>query len=832
MATNPQHEGDEDISSRSASACLICIVLLALALRLVRLGTFPYWHDEVHNLVVSEHLREAITTGEFISNHPPLPYILIAAWRAIGLGINEWTMRLLPALAGVATVFVLYMCIARMFNRRTALIAALLLACSPFHVLHSQDLKEYIYLPLVATAMTLFFYRGARDNAWRDWLIYGVLAGVACYTEIFVGPLLIAINAWFIVMWRQHRGRFKGWFLGNALGALMFVPWLGIMLRKVDTTMVKAATWWIPAPSLTGAAFYFKTIAFGYMAAKPFFYVSTILFAMLFLWGAFRGMRRLSRPTLLLLFWFVVPVSLVYLISLYRESIFLIRAMLPYAIAVYGIVAVGLISVSKRTLRGAIVLLIIALDAVGLGYYYLRIYPDLDFPHRPGTHPPRDYDKAAEYVLSHWQEGDVVIHPAASTWMPFYWYGFRDKPHYFCGTSSVFNDTINSGNPRNTSNPQFDGYFPRELQPTVQDKKRVWFVFSEWERKNLYGNPMFAWRWLDAHFCEVEHTYYRGIELFLYETPRADSKPVVIGRDEDDGVSASVLRESGGESHSYLKAIPDSGLVPRTLGERRGLLVLRFDGVLDGPTTSRAQTEKTRSIGFSLENRSDHAIHASIDALPSDGIFEMSSLYESDADSDVWRVVPRFNSAPPPQTHEYSMQTVVAESPGSAAIHGAIELPAGTYTTGVYLAGTPGDAQHLLASNVSLSIGSTEMFSRLPKNDPELFGYKWFRCEPLIVDSNQTSIPVKAEFEGIEESYPKYFGMGTVVFQRNRVVQPDENKRVGTSWPGNVVLEPRVRTSWIVEVDADTACFDVFVFEQGDDGKAYRIFSGKRANSN
>src|ERR1051325_11086307 len=80
------------------------VLLLALALRLIRLGTFPYWHDEVHNLIASEDLRGLILHGNLISNHPPLPYILVAFWRAIGLGGSERSMRLLPVTFGVAAV--------------------------------------------------------------------------------------------------------------------------------------------------------------------------------------------------------------------------------------------------------------------------------------------------------------------------------------------------------------------------------------------------------------------------------------------------------------------------------------------------------------------------------------------------------------------------------------------------------------------------------------------------------------------------------------------------------------------------------------------------------
>ena len=76
------------------------VLLLALALRCVKLDAYPFWHDEVHNLLCAENLWNLLTRGHWASNHPPLPYILLRAWR-------EVTFPLLrPALwAAVVLVF-------------------------------------------------------------------------------------------------------------------------------------------------------------------------------------------------------------------------------------------------------------------------------------------------------------------------------------------------------------------------------------------------------------------------------------------------------------------------------------------------------------------------------------------------------------------------------------------------------------------------------------------------------------------------------------------------------------------------------------------------------
>lgn len=411
------------------------IVALAAALRLIRLGTFPYWHDEVHNLVAAEDVYGLLVQGNLISNHPPLPYLLVAGWRLLGFDASEWTMRLLPALFGVLTVVALYAFVRHVLDDRTARIAAALLAVSPLHVHHSQDLKEYIYLPFVATLMILFLYRALRSNRWRDWLAYGTLAGIGCYTEIFVGPLLVAINLWVIgERWILRSipppqagstpSMFWRWVAANVLGALLFLPWLRLMVVKAEATMIRAETWWIPPPSLAGVAAYVKAVAFGYTAPEPWYELASLAFALLSLAGIRAIGQRNAQAARLIVMWAVIPVAIVYAISLVTESIFLIRAMLPYALAAYVLVAAALADLNPPAVRRAAVTGVAVLASLGLWHHYGRIYTPLDFPHRPGIHPPRDYDTSAAYILNHWRDGDVVVHVASATWFPFFCMGF------------------------------------------------------------------------------------------------------------------------------------------------------------------------------------------------------------------------------------------------------------------------------------------------------------------------------------------------------------------------------------------------------------------------
>lgn len=270
---------------------LLAIAAVALVLRLIRLGTHSYWRDEAFNLVKAQHFG-AVLRGDLVSNHPPLFTALVAFWRIIGLDGNEWLVRLLPVILGMAGVFATYALGKVMLGSRAGLTAAFLVAISPFHVHHSQDLKEYILLPLTGTLAVYFLYLAVEKNRVYAWTLYTLTAALACYSDLFAILLLIAINLWALAQCHRHSDRLSRWLMANIAGALLFLPQLDIMLARADLILLKAQSWWIPRPTLWSFLFYLKTIAFGYSDQKPLFPIALTVFCLFALIGIALSFRK------------------------------------------------------------------------------------------------------------------------------------------------------------------------------------------------------------------------------------------------------------------------------------------------------------------------------------------------------------------------------------------------------------------------------------------------------------------------------------------------------------------------------------------------------------
>lgn len=797
----------EQWNRRPERVGLVLILALALALRLVRLGTWSYWHDEVHNLVMGERFREVLA-GEFVSNHPPFFSFLVMLWQTVGMGESEWTMRLLVVILGLAGIVSVYILARHLLGAPAALAAAFLLAINPLHLFHSQDLKEYMVLPVTAPIMGYFLYRAVEENRPGLWALYGLWAGIACYSELFVGPLLVALNLWALARIWNRRDRIPGWILGNLFGALLFVPQLGLMLHKANRILRHADEWWVREPDLASVAFYLKAVAFGYSDREPHFKIALVLFGLLVCIGLATAARRNRTAAVMLLVWFIVPVALVYAGSHLVESFFLIRAMIPYALALYILAGAGVAAIRPLPLRGGVALLVAVVAAFSLADRYQGRFPLNQWPHRPGIHAPIDSRGAARFVVERWREGDILLHASPFTWMSFYQYGFRERPQQTVGASQGYIDIIESGNPRMTQDPKFLTWFPRHVQEVAEGRDRLWYVFADWHREFLGGNTRDVWRWLDAHYTELAHARFDGLEVFLFART-FDGAPVTpVARTKDDGVEARLTYRAGDRLLRYRKILPDSGLVPSAPEERRGglRLSLEEDGVIESPRTVTVRLDNTRDVPVSVR----------VEFLFSDAVIEAAGLYQTDPSSDRWRIVPRHNPQPPPPDYEVSVVAGRrAADVDDSGLFGTIPLDPGAYGSLLYLADWPAPAADG-RSPVRLELAGVSLLDG-PRPDAATGEWTAWPAAPVTVPEGSASVPIQLSAPPESSEGESWFNLGYIALVR----APAD---VGDFEFHETVVPPRDGVRWSLDVPASRDRVDVWVYERGEDGRVYRTF--------
>ncbi len=162
-----QQAGDESASFGRAARLLLGLACVLSLVRFWRLGEWSLWYDEV--LTWADLNDPAM--GERLGN--PLGYQLVGLVVGWCGGADEWSLRLLPCLAGVACVPACFWALRPLVGDARAALAALLLACSSWHVHWSQTARFYTLAQLVALLGAGLYLRGLRRGA-----LPGLLAGL------------------------------------------------------------------------------------------------------------------------------------------------------------------------------------------------------------------------------------------------------------------------------------------------------------------------------------------------------------------------------------------------------------------------------------------------------------------------------------------------------------------------------------------------------------------------------------------------------------------------------------------------------------------------------
>jgi mannosyltransferase len=192
---------------------LLAILLLAAVLRLSTLGLQSFWYDEaftpVH--VLRAGLGATLHNVVHTENTPPLWYVLEWGFSRV-LGTGVVALRLLSALAGIATVAVAWAIGRELAGRRAAIVTATLVAVNPLFVWYSQEARAYALFVFTASLALLCFLRALRKPTNRRLAEFALAASLALLTHYFAVFLLTPMALW--LLWFAITG---GWSDENAM---------------------------------------------------------------------------------------------------------------------------------------------------------------------------------------------------------------------------------------------------------------------------------------------------------------------------------------------------------------------------------------------------------------------------------------------------------------------------------------------------------------------------------------------------------------------------------------------------------------------------------------
>jgi len=213
------------------------LIALAAVVRLSTLDLQSFWYDEAFTPVHVLHSGLGATLRSVVhtENTPPLWYLIAWADSRV-LGDGEIALRLPSALAGILTVPIVWAIGTELANRRTALIAAALVAVNPLFVWYSQEARAYALFVLTAALAMLCFVRAQSEPTPRRMAAFAVAGALALLSHYFAVFLLVPMALWLLRDPRVRR---------PALPACAALALVGLALLPLISAQGGHGTQWI-----------------------------------------------------------------------------------------------------------------------------------------------------------------------------------------------------------------------------------------------------------------------------------------------------------------------------------------------------------------------------------------------------------------------------------------------------------------------------------------------------------------------------------------------------------------------------------------------------------
>jgi hypothetical protein len=308
------------VLSLSASTFYILLVLF-VTFRLWNITTYSLWGGEAFTMVGAK-----MSWGEMFNYivgdivHPPLIYILLKLWIAIGGEFVLW-LKLFPIIPSIAVVIpFLLLCRELKFSLPEINLALLLITVNGYLIHYAQELRMYsLFMFLAMCSFWLFMRYFHSGSTAKGLLILLTIVNLLTIYTHYYGWVVVGIEFLFLLLWRS-RSVFA-FALSMLFLLVCFAPWgylvfqearsIGGLDRNLD---------WIPKPGIVNIVKLYSTFN-GPMGHHYTKLIGVILFAFPLLpwtWEIIRsGIKKHkdSVPFLLLAILSSLPVITLFLIS-------------------------------------------------------------------------------------------------------------------------------------------------------------------------------------------------------------------------------------------------------------------------------------------------------------------------------------------------------------------------------------------------------------------------------------------------------------------------------------------------------------------------------------
>jgi uncharacterized membrane protein len=518
---------------RRAWLMVLALVLAGTALRLTSLVSRSMWLDEAITVDQTNRSLVGVVSNIATGVHPPLFHILMHFWVS-AFGIGQAEIRSFALVWGVLSIPAAFWAGRAIYGRTTGLVAATIVAFSPYLIWYSQEARMYSMMFLFGVLSTGFYTLSVRDGRWAHWLGYTVVTFLGMFTHYFffflvIGQVIHFLGYEAVVAYanaaREGSGRpsFRAvlrkvpslvpWLLSMTFLAATYALWLSksVFMKQTEggTALVASATgsglgYGQKAPEL---AIRFNDAGLVLVEMLGGFHSGSLMYSLVAMWPVvisvvlvlmgFVNPLKKSAPVL----WAASSVPLLFLLGQWQGQVLASRYFIALAAPALLLIAAVIAKTPRRVM----------FTIVGIGIA-VSLLAWADQSYNPNNLIRYDNREAVQYVTDNFRPSDVVIYEPVYLEPLMKYYVPAEIPAYRFPQYGTF------GLLRNDKR-----LLQQDLERVAGPSKRTWLILSFQDIAALRGDAYNTQQWfLRNGFTIAEDKKLSNVQVILFENQDYD----------------------------------------------------------------------------------------------------------------------------------------------------------------------------------------------------------------------------------------------------------------------------------------------------------------------
>ena len=482
---------------QAKNVLIIMFFCFFLFIRLYCLGCRDFWHDEIVTISYARY-----PWGNW---NAPLYWILLHFWIKI-FSISEFSLRFPSLLFSFFSVFLVFFLGKELFNKRTGVIAALLMGLSPFHLWYAQEARDYSMVLFFGTLSSVILLKAIRGKRVILWLSFTLISLLGLYTNYFYIFLFIAQCGWFVIFKRKKL---------NRKAVLSFLTIFSVSSLYASRFFSKFSyIWggfWIPEPQWKSLFITFENFMLGYNGT-PVLYAATNILVAVFLAFVVMGLWKNKKSRGSLIFCSVLllaPIVSAFAFSRVFFSVYLDRGLLLFSPYFYLVIAFGVSYLQKAARIFLLGTLVFVFTISGCRYFNGRMSEQDN--HHVGTYVKKPVRPVVNFINNNIGPSDILAFTNPSLQPSFHFYSEYKTRWSYCFFDPQLMETSWQ---RLYCESKFNVPFHKIDNLEFNS---LWVLSSDWARSGgLDENSQSVKSWLDNNFQQEMKKEFDGLWVFKY----------------------------------------------------------------------------------------------------------------------------------------------------------------------------------------------------------------------------------------------------------------------------------------------------------------------------